>query len=383
MAVDTGTEPHPAFIDLANLRQAGAGQPLPEGTCLYIQSGDPSDFDGYLAAAAGHAMAECTRQLTFAVVVPERRATSNRSEADLNAHDPEFSNQVMHTAGRLLQALCPSAFVVFGPLNQRNIIPQKFITHEPEKYAPVLGALRAASAGCVRWESVGSLARLVESKEVTSVMLDMLGAVGYLDSLAATCPSLGPKVKASGLPLAIMAGILAEAETTTLRMPGRDPRSTMNAIYHQPTMLLSLAQQHSLPLLFVTNNAANSILKFEDDKELVSGLGLQGTLKLIAECWYGPHLKGKYVPFDWVALVALLLVNRYPTMIRTERRQLWVGKADTSVLVLKLPGAADIEVARANLEGAVLWGEVDSVTHIDRSLLCHLARQLSERQAHC
>ncbi len=46
------------------------------------------------------------------------------------------------------------------------------------------------------------------------------------------------------MPAVIMAGVLAEAQTVTLAVPGRDPRATMNAIYHEPAVkcMLSMAQ---------------------------------------------------------------------------------------------------------------------------------------------
>ena len=46
------------------------------------------------------------------------------------------------------------------------------------------------------------------------------------------------------MPISVMAGILAEFEAATLRVPGRDPRSTMNAIYHEASVkcMLQMAQ---------------------------------------------------------------------------------------------------------------------------------------------
>ena len=41
------------------------------------------------------------------------------------------------------------------------------------------------------------------------------------------------------------------------------------------------------------------------------------------------------VPFDWVSFVAMLLVHRFPELMKTEKRELWVGRSDASVLVLK------------------------------------------------
>ena len=69
----------------------------------------------------------------------------------------------------------------------------------------------------------------------------------------------------------------------------------MNAIYHPDAvrLLLDTAQKHNVPLLFVTNNVCNQILKFEDSAEVISAMGLEGLMKDLAIAWYGPHLKGK------------------------------------------------------------------------------------------
>lgn len=39
------------------------------------------------------------------------------------------------------------------------------------------------------------LAEIVNRSDVTSVIIDMHGSVGYLPLLATVCPSLGPKLK--------------------------------------------------------------------------------------------------------------------------------------------------------------------------------------------
>jgi hypothetical protein len=62
---------------------------------------------------------------------------------------------------------------------------------------------------------------MVQRPDVTSVVVDMHGSMGYFQLLASMAPALGPKLKASGLPVVIMAGVLAEAEAGTLRVPGR------------------------------------------------------------------------------------------------------------------------------------------------------------------
>ncbi len=62
---------------------------------------------------------------------------------------------------------------------------------------------------------------MVQRKDITSVVIDMHGSMGYLKILNELAPSLGPKLKASGMPVVVMAGVLAEQEAGTLRVPGR------------------------------------------------------------------------------------------------------------------------------------------------------------------
>ena len=73
----------------------------------------------------------------------------------------------------------------------------------------------------ISWRSVTDLARMVERPDVTSVIVDMNGSMGYFQLLTRLAPSLGSKIKASGMPITIMAGVQAEAEAGTLRVPGR------------------------------------------------------------------------------------------------------------------------------------------------------------------
>jgi hypothetical protein len=77
----------------------------------------------------------------------------------------------------------------------------------------------------------------------------------------------------------------------------RDPRATMNAIYYPDAVrvLLRLAKAHDVPLLFVTNNVCNQLLKFENAEEVAEQLGLQpGLLRKISDAWFNvPHLKGR------------------------------------------------------------------------------------------
>ncbi len=59
-------------------------------------------------------------------------------------------------------------------------------------------------------------------------------------------------------------------------------------------MLLRLAEAHGVPLLFVTNNVCNKLLKFQDAAEVAERMGLgQGLLRRIGDVWFGlPHLQG-------------------------------------------------------------------------------------------
>ena len=80
--------------------------------------------------------------------------------------------------------------------------------------------------------------------------------------LKKAAPSLGRKMKASNMPVIVMAGVAAELKPATLAAPGRDPRATMNAIYHQKGVraMLDIAVENKVPLLFVTNNVCNEML---------------------------------------------------------------------------------------------------------------------------
>lgn len=75
----------------------------------------------------------------------------------------------------------------------------------------------------------------------------------------------------------------------------RDPRATKNAIYYPDAVrvLLRIAKNHNVPLLFVTNNACNKLMRFEDAEDVNKQLELQGLLKRISDVWFSmPHLKG-------------------------------------------------------------------------------------------
>ncbi|GLC37724.1 hypothetical protein PLESTM_000640600 [Pleodorina starrii] len=382
----TGTQLEPdRIVELFNLRERGV---IPAGNAIYVQSGDSSDFDGYLIAAAGDVLQRQTPNLNFAVVVPERRAWRDKDEPDTTKHDPANGEEVLATAGAVLRHLCPRTALVRGPLNQRNLVPWRMSFNEHEKYGPLLQGLPPVDT---QWTQLRELADRVLNPEVTSVLLDMNGSIGYLDSLVkALGPEgeevLGRKMKAAGLPVVLMAGVQAELAPQTLPLPGRDPRATANAIYHPDgvRVLLRLAKEHDVPLLFVTNNACNRLLRFGDAGEVAAGLGLVagGLLRRISDTWFGlPHLQGKCVPFDWVAFTAMLLYGREPSAMKLVRQELWVGANDSSVLVLRDTSQPQGDIVAKNLEGTELYGIVESVYDIDHAAMLALARHAAANAA--
>lgn len=283
-----------------------------------------------------------------------------------------------------------------GVLNERNIIPHKVMFSEPESY----GSLLPAGTPPVELQPLQALIDLINSPEVTSVVLLGAGSVGFLPQLSSACAaSLGPKLAASGMPLALMGGILSEVTPATMRLPGRDPRSSMNLLYDvplavadgsagadpdtlsklAPRVLLQLARHHGIPLLFVTNNVCNKLLRFEDSGDVVTSLGLGGLLEGVAKVWFSPRLAGKCVPFDWVALAAQQLYGRGgEALLKTEKRQLWVGRTDPSVMVLHDPRAPAEDTA-SNLEGCDMWGEaVDNVVDVDLALMKQMAQAMAK-----
>jgi len=326
-------------------------------------------------------MQAATRDMIYALVVPERRACADRTEMDVNKHDEAFSEKVLRVSGGLFRRLCPQALIVRGPLNKRNVIPLKFVFSEPENYGPVTHDSKLAEP--INWRSVRDLAAIVNRDDVTSVIIDVNGSLGYIQLLVPLCPKLGMKLKASGMPVTVMAGVIAETESSTLRLPGRDPRSTMNALYHADAVriLLEEASKYNVPLLFVTNNVCNAMLKFDDARDVIHELSLRGLLEKLALAWYGPHLKGKCVPFDWVSFTAMLVHKRYPGLLKVETRQLYVGEADASVLVLRDPAGKATPTVLANLADTKLWGNVESVVSVDRQAMLELARVVSRAAA--
>ncbi|GLC34118.1 hypothetical protein PLESTB_000839300 [Pleodorina starrii] len=381
-----GVDQSISLDEAGKLYDLRSGNGLPAGSCMYIQSGDTSDFDGYLIAAAGHVLQRQTPKFEYVIAVPERRAWRDKNEPDTSKHDPTYSTEVLATAGALLRHLCPDAILCRGLLNQRNLIPWNMMFNEPEKYAPLIQEMPEVAVG---WTSLEVLAQRILSPELSSVVLDMNGSMGYLAGLIELLGPegekvLGRKMKASGLPLVMMAGIQAEVVAQTLKLPGRDPRATKNAIYYPDAVrvLLRLAKEHGVPLLFVTNNTCNRLIKFQDAPEVISRMGLRGMLERIATVWFSlPYLVGKCVPFDWVAFVAMLLYGRRSSAVKIERQELYVGKEDPSVLVLRDPSQPSSDVVTDNLAGTECWGEVESVADISLEVMLQLSRHAAAHTA--
>lgn len=59
------------------------------------------------------------------------------------------------------------------------------------------------------------------------------------------------------------------------------------------------------------------------------------------------------MPFDWVAFSAMLLVGRRPGVMAVGRQELWVGREDPSVLVLRDTG----EWRRGGVDWCVVCGD--------------------------
>ena len=165
-------------------------------------------------------------------------------------------------------------------------------------------------------------------------MLNVLGGVGFLDYLLKNSKHFISKLKASNTPIVSMNGILAEQEIKTMSVPGRDRRATMNNLYSRPTAFMAAVKEHGLKIVYSTNTATTAAFCFDDDKRLAFGLGLHGLVKQMAHDWFGPHLKGKYVPFDFVTVLSRLAYDRDDKLVVLEKRALYVGKDNASVQVL-------------------------------------------------
>ena len=137
---------------------------------------------------------------------------------------------------------------------------------------------------------------------------------------------LGQKVKRSGMPICIMGGALAEVAPTTLQLKDRDPRATMNAMHHSEACshLLELAAEFDIPLLFIPDHFARKIFKMQNADDVIEALSLEGTLKDMAERWYGEHLSGKCTMNDWVAFCAQLTYKRYPQVRIESLKKQWI-----------------------------------------------------------
>ena len=354
--------------------------PEPSGAMLYIQSGDTTDFDGYMIAAAAQQVCANNPRMECAIILPERRACPDISEINMMTHDPIYGEEVVETSAKLLRLLCPSSMIVKGPLNSRNVIPHKFAFNEVKGYGPLIEAYDVEHG----LQDMDDLAKRIKDPEITAIIIDVNGSVGYLVELKKLFGDeiiqvLGEKMKASGKPIVFMAGILAEIEPMTLSLPGRDARSTMNAIYSPEgvRIILDIAKKHDIELLFVSNNVCNKLLRFNDAQDVKTSMGLDGLLAQISDEWYDrPHLRGKCVPFDWVSFCAMLMFGKTDVngaVVQTEERDLMVGMGDASVLVL-----AGLEPLASNMIGTERWGAVKSVIHIDANMMMRLSSVISK-----
>jgi hypothetical protein len=296
---------------------------------FYIQAGDTSDFDGYLIARATELLCKQKKNLEYAIVLPERRACLDRNETNPMQHDTTYGEEIMDVSAKVLRRLCPTAaMIIRGPLNQRNVIPHKIAFDENQNYGSLLGPDAAQEKPL--WASLSDLASRIMDTDVTSIFLDVNGSVGYLADLGPeVIDVLGKKMKASNMPIVFMAGILAELEPKTLALEGRDPRSTMNAIYSPKgvRIILDIAKAQDIQVIFVSNNVCNSVLSFTDYEDVKKslGLGLTGLLTDLCKAWYDrPHLKGKCVPFDWMSFYAMFYHD--DETVKTEERNLMVGE---------------------------------------------------------
>lgn len=330
------------LFSLLNLRN---GSTLPPGRCVYVQSGDSTDFDGYLCAAIAQQFAKLTPDLVAAIVVPRRRATPDRT-AKRNVHDDNFSGECMKVAYALIRGVAPDARIFEGPLNEENFIPNKFIAHERKKYARTLAMLGLGADAAFngfedKYEDLDALVALIDDDETTSVVFDNIGACGFFQPLMERSRTLLAKMKASGQPVCTMNGILAEEEIKTLSVPGRDRRATMNNLYANPASFMNAVQEAGIPLVYSTNTATTAAACYEDDDALVGALGLRGILAQMARDWYGGHLKGKYVPFDWITLLSRIAYGRDDnTIVVLEQRELRTGLKNKAVQVLLPPADA-------------------------------------------
>ena len=63
--------------------------------------------------------------------------------------------------------------------------------------------------------------------------------------------------------------------------------------------------------------------------------------------------------------------------MKLEKRELWFGPDDASIMVLDDPQLERTPTVLANLEGTQKWGVVDSLVAVDRDAMLQLARSLA------
>ena len=427
-------------------------------TLLYVMTGDTSDVDGYAIASRlpdlrRRLLARGVR-LRVAIVVPQRIACKRKESQDVMEHDEEHAKDIARQCGRIFAFLAgvvvgvdgvdgvdEDIFIVDGGKNHKNIFPaaKQFdeLTHFVGRVQTLLSEAAARTSRSYLTEReprpLSYLAEQIRSPGTQMVIMDGNGSLGFMTRLQVELEQqgmseLGAKMKASGVPMPVMAGVLAEVTPKTLPMPGRDPRATMNAIYSPQgfRVLVELARDHDVPLLFVTNNACVSTLKFERWQDILEYMGLhmpsrtttrtttltttltteeeegeldgeldgddddalrKRVLAELAEAWYGQaFLSGHYVLYDVLCFCAMVksIDDRFPlsgsnaesnTDFRTHVRTLYMGSPSkgisSDVLVLLLEndveeGTSLGEAEVKNLDGTERMGKVQCLDPMDR-----------------
>jgi hypothetical protein len=411
-------------------------------TLLYVMTGDTSDVDGYAIAfklpnLRKWMLARGVR-LRVAIVVPQRIACKSMESKDVMEHDEEYAKDIARQCGRIFAFLAgvvdeddevsevneidEDVFIVDGGKNDKNIFPAAKQFNELAHFVgPVKTLLSEATARTSRSylterepRPLSYLAKQIRSPDTHMVMLDGNGSLGFMTRLqgeleqqGTSMREMGDKMKASGLAMPVMAGVLAEVTPTTLPVPDRDPRATMNAIYSPQGFRSSveLARDHDVPLLFVTNNACVNTLKFGIWKDILEYMGIdvetrsidsdddddlrKRVLAVLAEAWYGQaFLSGHYVLYDVLCFCAMVrsIDDRFPlsgsknteepnTDFSTQVRTLFMGSpsagtpSDVLVLLLEKEGTSRTEAEVKNLIGTERMLDVKCLDPMDREVV--------------
>jgi hypothetical protein len=350
---------------------------------MYVMSGDPTDFDGYLIARILRCIT--TANATLVIVVPERLATRNKFSTDPMEHDQEWSNEVVESVGKILRHLAgDSVLLVKGARNTKNLFCGKNQFDEPLGfYKPLVDNGIIDQQQPTNWTPLDAFADMILSDAVQSVIIDGNGSVGYMVDLIACLNRqghgrtvLGQKMKASHVSMPLMAGVQADVPCTTMPMPNRDPRETMNSLYHAGGMreLLAICADFGVPVLFVTNNTCNALVKFKEFDKVMEFLSLRGeeepALMTIATAWYSqPFFAGNYVLFDWLSFCVTLdmVQGTTPSSTVIEERHLYWVPSKAILVISKMPPGEDAvsEIETKNREDTVYYGGVKALVSVD------------------